>query len=55
LPPKEKHKFNTGDYVVFEGVEGMTELNGKRYKVKCDDPFKFKIDCDTREYNSYTG
>jgi len=31
----------------------MTELNGNTYKVTKDGPFKFVIDCDTREFNKY--
>jgi len=29
----------------------MTELNGKEFKVKFENTKKFRIDCDTSNYN----
>lgn len=43
---------NDGDYVIFDEVKGMTELNGQIIKVKKIDHDKFSI-CDTTKYGKY--
>lgn len=43
---------NDGDYVIFDEVKGMTELNGQIIKVKKIDHNKYSI-CDTTKYGKY--
>jgi len=51
----KRHNLETGDYVTFEEVEGMTELNNSEpRKIKVISPFSYSIE-DTRGYSSYTG
>ena len=49
----DKHDLGDGDHVIFEEVEGMTELNGKEFEVKVVDTHHFKIG-DTRNFGKYT-
>jgi ubiquitin-activating enzyme E1 len=50
-----RHGLETGDWVVFEEVEGMTELNsGKPRQIKVLTPFSFAIE-DTTGYKPYRG
>lgn len=56
------HGFSTNDRIDFEGVEGMTELNGKRFKVTVINANSFSLkDLDTgvavngTAYSAYTG
>ncbi|KAH0792190.1 Ubiquitin-like modifier-activating enzyme 1 [Histomonas meleagridis] len=48
-----QHGLGEGDYVRFEEVEGMTELNGKEFPVKVIDCRHFSIG-DTRNFGKYT-
>ncbi|OQR75773.1 ubiquitin modifier-activating enzyme 1, partial [Tropilaelaps mercedesae] len=38
-----RHDFEDGDYVRFSEVQGMTELNGRDFKIKVLGPFTFSI------------
>lgn len=48
-----KHNLSEGDYVKFEEVAGMTELNGKSYQVSIINSYKFAINCDTTNFHPY--
>ena len=50
----ETHDLGEGDYVRFEEVEGMTELNGKEFQVEVISQRQFAIKCDTRNFGEYT-
>lgn len=51
---KARHGLETGDYVTFEEVEGMVELNGSKPRpVKVINPFSFSIE-DTTGYETCT-
>lgn len=47
-----RHDFEDGDYVTFSEVQGMTELNGREFKVKVLGPFTFSIG-DTSTFSDY--
>lgn len=47
-----RHDFEDGDYVTFSEVQGMTELNGREFKVKVLGPFTFSIG-DTSSFSDY--
>lgn len=49
----ESHDLGETDYVRFEEVEGMTELNGKEFPVKVINRRQFSIG-DTRNFGKYT-
>jgi len=50
---ESRHDLETGDYVVFSQVEGMTELNdGKPRPITVTGPFTFTIE-DTSNYHEY--
>ena len=49
----ESHELGDGDYVSFEEVEGMTELNGKEFEVKVINHRQFSIG-DTSKFGTYT-
>ena len=50
-----RHGLEDGDYVTFEEVEGMNELNGSKARpIKVVSPFKFSIE-DTESYKSDKG
>ena len=49
----KRHGFNDDDYVTFREVEGMTELNDQKFKIKVVSPFSFSIG-DTRAFGKYT-
>ena len=42
-----------GGYITFEGIEGMTELNGKEFKIKYENYESFYIEHDTTKYKDY--
>ncbi|XP_038667946.1 ubiquitin-like modifier-activating enzyme 1 Y [Scyliorhinus canicula] len=47
------HGFQTGDYVTFSEIQGMTELNNcKPIEVQVNDPYSFLI-CDTSNFGDY--
>ena len=49
-----RHGLSDGDFVRFEEIEGMTELNSaKPQAVKVTSPFSFSI-CDTLSFKDYT-
>ena len=50
----ESHDLGDGDFVRFEEVEGMTELNGKEFEVEVISHRQFAIKCDTRNFGEYT-
>lgn len=57
LQVKEKtHGLEDGDMVTFKEVNGMTEINDKKFKVSVKSPMTFAIDCDTsgEQYSPYT-
>ncbi|KAH0786912.1 ubiquitin-activating emzyme E1 [Histomonas meleagridis] len=47
------HNLTDGDFVRFEEVSGMTELNGNSYEVSVINSYKFSIKCDTTNYHPY--
>lgn len=49
------HGYAVGWTVVFEGVEGMVEINGKRAKVVSVTTDAFVIDLDTTGFSAFTG
>ena len=49
-----RHSFQEGDYVVFNEVEGMTEINNlKPAKIIDCKAYSFKIELDTRNFGNY--
>lgn len=53
LEEKVVHGYDDGDVVTFVEVEGMSELNGKEFKVKCEGSNSFSIG-DTSSFGEYT-
>ena len=49
---EKKHGLNDGDTVVFREVKGMTEINGKEFKIEVKSPDSFLIG-DTRNFSDY--
>lgn len=49
----KRHGFEDDDHVIFREVEGMSELNGKTFKIKVISPFSFEIG-DTSSFGEYT-
>lgn len=49
------HGYQPGWTVVFEGVEGMVEINGKRAKIVSATTDAFVIDLDTTGFSAFTG
>ncbi|KAH0792565.1 Ubiquitin-like modifier-activating enzyme 1 [Histomonas meleagridis] len=49
----EEHGLSNGDHVIFDQVEGMTELNGREFPVKVIDQKSFSIG-DTSSFHPYT-
>ncbi|XP_067854572.1 ubiquitin-like modifier-activating enzyme 1 [Heptranchias perlo] len=50
---ESSHGFQTGEYVTFSEVEGMTELNNhKPVEIQVNDPHSFSI-CDTSSFGDY--
>lgn len=49
----QRHGFEDGDFIMFREVEGMTELNGNKFKIEVVSPFSFKIG-DTTKFGQYT-
>jgi ubiquitin-activating enzyme E1 len=53
---KAVHGFYDGDYVQFEAVEGMTELNNMEpFKIQSTGKHTFTIDVDTTSFGKYAG
>jgi ubiquitin-activating enzyme E1 len=50
VPEGESHGLSDGDWVRFEGLEGMTDLNGRTFQVSIETRTRFRINCDTREF-----
>ncbi|XP_059800567.1 ubiquitin-like modifier-activating enzyme 1 isoform X2 [Hypanus sabinus] len=52
---KSHHGFQTGDFVTFSEVQGMTELNNcKPMEIQVIDAYSFSI-CDTTSFGDYKG
>jgi len=49
------HGYEDGWDVVFENIEGMTEINGRRARVLSHTDDTFTIDLDTSDYGIFTG
>lgn len=49
------HGYLNGWDVVFSGVTGMTEINGKQARILSHDATSFTIDLDTTGYGVFTG
>ena len=54
VPEGKRHNLSDGDVVTFLNVEGMSELNGREFRVTVSDSGAFRIG-DTREFGRYTG
>lgn len=48
----KRHGFEDGDTVVFKEVKGMTEVNGKQFKITVKSPHSFTIG-DTTSFGEY--
>ena len=48
----KRHGFEDGDYITFKEVKGMTEVNGKLFKITVKSPHTFTIG-DTSEFSDY--
>lgn len=53
LHEEKKHGLNDGDTISFREVKGMTEINGKEFKIEVKSPHSFFIG-DTRNFSAYT-
>ena len=49
----KRHGFQDGDWITFHEVEGMTEVNDKKFKIKVISPYSFSIG-DTTQFGRYT-
>lgn len=49
-----RHDLNDGEYVRLKEVEGMSQVNNKPYKIKTLTPQSFEIECDSRNFGTYT-
>lgn len=49
----KRHGFQDGDWVTFREVEGMTEVNDQKFKIKVLGPFSFSIG-DTSKFGKYS-
>ena len=47
------HGYSNDDYIQIESVVGMTEANGKIYKITVVDPDNFSIGVDTSTWTTY--
>jgi ubiquitin-activating enzyme E1 len=54
LHEEKKHGLNDGDTVTFREVKGMSEINGKAFKIEIKSPHSFVIG-DTTSFGHYTG
>lgn len=52
LHDEKKHGLSDGDTISFREVKGMTEINGKEYKIEVKSPHSFAIG-DTRAFSPY--
>ena len=52
---KGQNNFNIGEggYITFSEIEGMTELNGKEFKIHYENYESFFIDLDTTKFHDY--
>ena len=52
---KGQNNFNIGDggFITFEDIEGMTELNGKEFKIKYENYESFYIPVDSTKFHDY--
>jgi len=49
---EHRHGFESGDFVKFDEVKGMSELNGREFEVTVMGPYTFSIG-DTRAFSDY--
>ncbi|KAK8870976.1 hypothetical protein M9Y10_008889 [Tritrichomonas musculus] len=51
----ENEVFEIGDTdsIIFDGVNGMTEINGKEFEVEVITKYNLRIKCDTTNYGKY--
>lgn len=49
----KNHFLQNGSTIMLKEVNGMTEVNGKCFKVKNKSPFEVSINCDSTTYNEY--
>ncbi|CAF1176997.1 unnamed protein product [Adineta steineri] len=54
MATETRHGFEDGTFVTFQGVKGMTEVNGKEFQITVPSPFTFTIG-DTRNFGIYEG
>ena len=45
--------FEDSEWITFSEVQGMSELNGKKYQVKSKGPYTFEINEDTTKFGAY--
>jgi ubiquitin-activating enzyme E1 len=50
VPEGESHGLGDGDWVRFEQLDGMTDLNGQTFQVCVETRTRFRINCDTRGF-----
>lgn len=51
-----RHGMVDGDLVIFDEIDGMTELNNREpIKIIDKGAFQFEIDCDTTKFAKYSG
>lgn len=49
----KRHGFEDDDWVIFREVEGMSEINDKKFQIKVISPYSFSIG-DTSKFSEYT-
>ncbi|UJR08635.1 hypothetical protein I4U23_012894 [Adineta vaga] len=52
LGTEQRHGFEEGTYVTFQGVKGMVEVNNKEFQITVPSPYTFGIG-DTRNFGIY--
>ncbi len=52
LHEEKRHNLNDGDTVSLREVKGMSEINGRQFKIEVKSPHSFTIG-DTREFSNY--
>jgi len=48
-----RHNLESGDLIVLSDIEGMTELNQKKFEVTVKDPYTLEIPVDSSTYSDY--
>ncbi|CAF4856887.1 unnamed protein product [Rotaria sp. Silwood1] len=54
MPTDVRHGFEDGSYVTFTGVQGMTEVNDREFKINTPSPFTITIG-NTSQFGIYEG